>query len=600
MIFYLSRPGDFCSFPSLLMSTTDTAPFELSDRPLATKLISELKMIAREMKLDDSLTKDALRSSIQRHLTANAALLAENPRFLPLVAHRTNPKSGGKNSIEKSAEDAVEASKPTKAATGAHRALLENRIKTDPRPQFSKLSLGGENHKTDSTVLPSDEDSEDAESIKSARAASPELDTMNQKAISTQDLAGLVQVNIYDEHNHKVLLRQVLVDEFPVGVSTSRDGDRKYTTLLSKLIPAVIKNDSPIKELGGRMYRPNIGTDSAHHHLGKVEALLAGTSSALGASRLDEYTLQPAGDGSFLSDLFWDQKSGNVISADSANNPFLVADDTTLPAQANNQAGLPPLTNRVSPPTATGVAPNSVQPVNIGPQFTGAGTDIPLAIANTRAQQNPMHRDAAPGLLDNFARYLHGLVRAEVTDIPEYGIDWARCNFAGQMRERHVKQEKCFEFFEPWSRAAGGYTVPQGFQYAGTRFKKDFIYDVLAIRSSSTSDIEKYFTSDMLEAAPKVREWVESDGVTNNNKFHKMKSARFKEYMTDHQRRASRGEGSSRSRVRRRNSSTSPNNRARKHKKKSARESASSGDEDRRGSKGKGKGRAVDSDDLDA
>jgi hypothetical protein len=50
-----------------------------------------------------------------------------------------------------------------------------------------------------------------------------------------------------DQTNHSIAHRQVFVDEFPVAVSTAVNGTKKYTTLLSDLLPAAIKNDSPIK-----------------------------------------------------------------------------------------------------------------------------------------------------------------------------------------------------------------------------------------------------------------------------------------------------------------------------------------------------------------
>jgi hypothetical protein len=59
-------------------------------------------------------------------------------------------------------------------------------------------------------------------------------------------LLAVIQVNFLDQTNHGVAHRQVLVDEFPIAVSTADNGTKKYTTLLSDL-PAAIQNDSPIK-----------------------------------------------------------------------------------------------------------------------------------------------------------------------------------------------------------------------------------------------------------------------------------------------------------------------------------------------------------------
>ncbi|KAJ7940033.1 hypothetical protein B0H13DRAFT_2300097 [Mycena leptocephala] len=70
--------------------------------------------------------------------------------------------------------------------------------------------------------------------------------------------------------------------------------------------------------------------------------------------------------------------------------------------------------------------------------------------------------------------------------------------------------------------------------WPGVRFKKDFLYEVLKIKSSSTTEIDGWFAPKMLEGAPKARAWVESDGVDNNNKFEKMKTSEFKKYLTEH------------------------------------------------------------------
>jgi hypothetical protein len=123
----------------------------------------------------------------------------------------------------------------------------------------------------------------------------------------------------------------VIVDNFPVQLSTTVNGSKKYSALLSKLIPAVIKNDSPIKgdcdsnpilclideislERNGRLYRPNIRDDPQHHHLGKIDALLDGSASALKVNAMNEYTLRTSDEGTFECDIFWDQLTGGAIA----------------------------------------------------------------------------------------------------------------------------------------------------------------------------------------------------------------------------------------------------------------------------------------------
>jgi hypothetical protein len=95
-------------------------------------------------------------------------------------------------------------------------------------------------------------------------------------------------------------------------------------------------------------------------------------------------------------------------------------------------------------------------------KFTGAGTDIPVDIAADRAKHDPMHTKANPGLRDEFSKFIHASVKAAVPGIPEYGEDWTRCVFAGQMLDRYLMQEAAFKFLGAWSRTQGGYMVPHG------------------------------------------------------------------------------------------------------------------------------------------
>lgn len=92
-------------------------PLELSDRPLDKKKIAELQSIAAVMGLDTTLLKGPLLVAIQKHIKAHPEI-ADHPRLLPLFAHRTAPKAGGKTSAEKAVEDKIESAKPQQVATG--------------------------------------------------------------------------------------------------------------------------------------------------------------------------------------------------------------------------------------------------------------------------------------------------------------------------------------------------------------------------------------------------------------------------------------------------------------------------------------------------
>ncbi|KAJ7328345.1 hypothetical protein DFH08DRAFT_967485 [Mycena albidolilacea] len=186
------------------------------------------------------------------------------------------------------------------------------------------LSPGGP--KGDEIAEPADTEdvsgSSDSGSPPQSRDHSPEPDQKAEKGEQKHELSAVIQVNFLDQTNHSIAHRQVFVDEFPVVVSTAVNGTKKYTTLLSDLLPAAIENDSPIKERGGRLYRPNIRDEpTAPHHIGKIDALLAKSSRALLARQMNEYNLVPLNDGSFACDALWEQsRIANVSQSPEATD----------------------------------------------------------------------------------------------------------------------------------------------------------------------------------------------------------------------------------------------------------------------------------------
>jgi hypothetical protein len=129
-------------------------------------------------------------------------------------------------------------------------------------------------------------------------------------------------------------------------------------------------------------------------------------------------------------------------------------------------------------------------------------------------------------------------------------------------------------------------------QYAGVKFKKNFLLEeVLNIKTSSTSEIDKWFAPELLQDSSKALAWVESKGVTNDSLFRNMKSSRFKDYLKgDHSvvhKSTKAAEGFSRGKVRRRRSSSGSRDEgsSRKYRKSTP---ASSDDEQRARSGRKG------------
>lgn len=99
------------------MSASEEAAIQYSDRRLNQKNRPELKQIAGAMGLDNTLKKTPLLRSIQQHMEKTLQL-ADDLRFMPLFAHRADPKAAGKTSASKAAEDASKGAKPPKAMTG--------------------------------------------------------------------------------------------------------------------------------------------------------------------------------------------------------------------------------------------------------------------------------------------------------------------------------------------------------------------------------------------------------------------------------------------------------------------------------------------------
>ncbi|KAJ6567809.1 hypothetical protein B0H10DRAFT_2110465 [Mycena sp. CBHHK59/15] len=516
----------------------------LSDRPLQTKLLGELKHIGAVMDLDVEQNKAPLLKDIQRHMKEHPEL-ADDPRLTPIFAHRNPPAQGGKTSAGKAAEDGIESAKPPQVATGANKTLIAQNMKTDPPASFTKLG-SPVNHKHDKKPdeKPKSEDegldSSDDDDVPREIATTPEPDINRGKVENKQQIKGIIHVNFLDELDHQKTLRQVVVDEFPVQLSTTENGGKKYSALLDKLIPTVIKNDSPIKERGGRLYRTNIRDDPQHLHLGRIDAVLDGTASALKPTAVNEYTLRTSEDGTFFCDIYWDQLPASKEKIEGPKEQVEVS-------QKDEHATGPKEEEMDRPKT-----------------FTGAGSDIPLEIANDRAANDPMHKNAPPALREAFARFVHGRVKEAVPDIPDFGDDWTRCNYAGQMRERHVLQEAVDAFMDDstakWSLTNGGYRVPRNStNFAGIKFKKEFLLEeVLNVKTSSTADISRWFSPEMLQNLPEAQAWADTNGKTDDKIFRKMKSSHFKGYLKDpstfyHQ---FPKEGSSRGKVRRRRSSS--------------------------------------------
>ncbi|KAJ7847773.1 hypothetical protein B0H13DRAFT_2362292 [Mycena leptocephala] len=272
--------------------------------PLNKKLKPELQAIARALGITDNATVPSLRKSINEHIR-NHAEIADDPRFLPLLAHRSGPNTVTKNSADKLAEEASKPGVPGQAATGANKTLLTNNVKTDPAPQFAKLSSGSRTGPI--TTDTKDDANEDCESTSSDSGSSispepePESEEKPKKTPRQQlprNLPVVVRVNFFDEHNQAAAPRQVcvLANDIPITALAAKDGSTEYVTSLSELLPAAFQNDSPIK---GMLFTNTFQSRS----------LTVRQCRSLKIDDINDYTLRTSPGGGGFCDVFWDQSS---------------------------------------------------------------------------------------------------------------------------------------------------------------------------------------------------------------------------------------------------------------------------------------------------
>ncbi|KAJ7862930.1 hypothetical protein B0H14DRAFT_2575157 [Mycena olivaceomarginata] len=195
-------------------------PLVLSDCPLGQKVVRAAgNRCGHGLELGPKGLKKILKD-ITRALREDP-VIANDTRFYSLHGHRSPAKGSGKTSAEKAAEEAVEAEQPQHAPTGT---LLAQKVKTDSPGQFTKLPA------------------------KDGPKGSSATDSDTHYGASPSHLA-LIQVNFFNEKNFQATPRPLLVNDVPVRVSVGDDGVKMYWTQLSRLIPAAIQNDSPIKGL---------------------------------------------------------------------------------------------------------------------------------------------------------------------------------------------------------------------------------------------------------------------------------------------------------------------------------------------------------------
>ncbi|KAJ6482016.1 hypothetical protein C8R45DRAFT_1003739, partial [Mycena sanguinolenta] len=417
------------------MSDADQIPY--TQKSITKKLKGELQAIASALRLEAEQTVPDLRNGIQKHICAHPEL-ADNPRYTPLFAHRPEAKLTGKNSADKTDEEGS-VSGGGGAIIGANRTLHEQQVKTEPPAQFSRLTLHDTKRVPETEGINDDDDSDSNSGSVGSRGDSPspvpeerkeKLKVKKQptREVVRANLPEVIRVNFFDANDPMAEPRQVpvLSKEIRISASTAENGSTQYTTKLSELLPVAFQNDSPIKDRGGRIYRPDI-RGQGHNHIGKIDTILEGDCRPLQIGEVNTYTLRTASSGDLFCDLFLDV--GPPVT-----NALNGALGQILPAPAVNVPNVEP-------------SPIYPLPAEQRLRFTGAGTEIPIAIATDRAKHNPTGKIAAPGVRDQFLRFLHSELAANILGVHEFGAAWPRAKFAGTLLQCHLIEEKVLEFF---------------------------------------------------------------------------------------------------------------------------------------------------------
>ncbi|KAK7005428.1 hypothetical protein R3P38DRAFT_3215061 [Favolaschia claudopus] len=379
----------------------------------------------------------------------------------------------------------------------------------------------------------------------------------------------LVHVNFFDMNRPQDQPSEVPVLRSNVRISTevnTGNGQVEYVASLAQLLPTAFQNACPIKERGGRIYCPNFRGAAAPLHIGKVEAIVEGTAKPLQLQVVDSYTLRHTN-----GDLFCDVFVDNTERVAAGNS----TEDAALGGALSNDG------------------PAEVpHPIEQPPEFTGAGSDIPLQIARARAANNTVSREV-------LVMYLTSVLKAAVPGLRD---NWPRATTAGIVLERYMVEEQVVEFLRPWSRSSGGYVFPAGHgRFSDVHFIREDFLAAMNLKSSSSSNDGQLFAPENLVHWPEAKTWYDSKGQINKDLFDRMRTAEFKRQLKDRRENPIRDRHSG-SRTRRRSPPSSPEAASLRKYQRSASVSSDEAREHRhhrKASSKKRRGRSITSENMD-
>ncbi|KAJ7045385.1 hypothetical protein C8F04DRAFT_1064615 [Mycena alexandri] len=291
--------------------------------------------------------------------------------------------------------------------------------------------------------------------------------------------------------------QQVAVNNASIIKTTSSDGTIKHQVELTKLLPKALENSSPMKaDRAGRFSRPGVHHPGDVMSVGTVAQHLEGTAEKLPNLSFqtgNRVTLVDLGD-VFGCELFFQPSMQPPATAPSAPS-------TTVPTVLTTQS-MSALTGAPAPLT----------------NLTGAGSDLPLEIAQARREVQVQDQSILPKRAQNSTPHFLAFLRQFAQQ--DGGLATERNKTAGQARRSNAQFMPFFNKFKVFSTGAG-YHIPANFiapswvtvngweQYRNCTFTQLLIIEAAERASTSTRTNMSLFKK-ARKIPGSVSDWVKS------------------------------------------------------------------------------------------
>ncbi|KAJ6565637.1 hypothetical protein DFH09DRAFT_1081791 [Mycena vulgaris] len=244
-------------------------------KPGSILKLKKAELLSVALALNLTLPADINKINVDelKKMIPEALKVSTDVRFLKFSVHRPNTTGGAaiKNSVDKSKEDDV-ANKEDIPPSGANLKLLEGKAKSDPPAQHRRLA----NDKKPKELV-----KEPSSPLTSSQASEEEDADFNKPSSPVNDIPP--QKGEVFDFNIKVNFAGVgtpsrevwILPNQRAKIPVSKEADGRYTTFLTKLVPAALVQFSPAK--GEREYRLSImGASGGTYQLGTMDQFLTG------------------------------------------------------------------------------------------------------------------------------------------------------------------------------------------------------------------------------------------------------------------------------------------------------------------------------------